>query len=246
VTGPRPSPSGSWWSRPAIGPFTRRHLAILGAILLGAAAALVVLQAPVATTPGTALPTPGSGFYRLGEPTTGPEVGQRAPELEGSVDGAAVPLLDLDGEPIRLSDLRGRPVWLNFFATWCPPCQEETPVLREAYARYRDEGLELIAVSVQETTPEDIAAYAELYGLEFPIGFDATSAVFRAYGGFGLPTHVFIDREGLVRFVYYGPLRHAEADAILAPIVASEDGPSPEATAEASPAPKATDSADAG
>jgi cytochrome c biogenesis protein CcmG, thiol:disulfide interchange protein DsbE len=219
-----PGPSGSWWSRPAIGPFTRRHVGILAVVLAVVAALLVILQAPVASPPGAALPTPGSGFYQLSDPTSGPAVGQRAPELEGGIDERPVPLLDLDGEPIRLADLRGRPVWLNFFATWCPPCQEETPVLRDAYAQHRDSGLEIVAVSVQETTPQDIRAYAELYGLEFPIGFDAKSAVFRAYGGFGLPTHVFVDRDGIVRLVHYGPLRREQAEAILEPLLAEGTG----------------------
>ena len=72
----------------------------------------------------------------------------------------SVALRDLDGEVLRLADLRGHPVWLSFFATWCPPCQEETPVLREAWERYGPDGLEMIAVSVQETTPDDVAAWA--------------------------------------------------------------------------------------
>lgn len=206
--------------RRVVGPFTLRHVAILLAIVVGTAVLLALLNAPIAGPAATALPTPGSGFYRLGEPTVGPAAGQRAPELEGLVDGEIRPLLDLDGQPIRLAGLRGRPVWLNFFATWCPPCQEETPVLRAAYRAHRAAGLEIVAISVQETTPGDIRAYADLYGLEYPIGFDATSAVFRAYGGFGLPTHVFIDREGVIGYVFYGPLLTEQADLILEPLLA--------------------------
>ncbi len=97
-------------------------------------------------------------------------------------------------------------MWLNFFATWCPPCQEETPVLRDAYERYADDGLEMVAMSVQETTADDVAAYAETYSLPYTIGFDATSAVFETYQGFGLPTHVFIDADGVIRHLRYGPL----------------------------------------
>jgi peroxiredoxin len=233
VTGPgsgRPDkpverPNAGRLSRRAIGPFTLRHVLVLVAALLGAGVLLVILNAPVSSPVAPALPTPGSGFYRLGEPTTGLEIGDLAPELAAEVDGDARPLLDLDGRPIRLADLRGRVVWLNFFATWCPPCQEETPVLRDADRDYRDEGLSLVAVSVQETTAEDIRAYAERYSLEFTIGFDATSAVFRAYGGFGLPTHVFLDREGVIRMVYYGPLRREQVDAILAPLLEREPAP---------------------
>ncbi|MEZ4596460.1 MAG: TlpA disulfide reductase family protein [Chloroflexota bacterium] len=46
-------------------------------------------------------------------------------------------LVDLDGSPVRLADLRGHPVWVNFWASWCPPCQQETPVLRALYQTRR-------------------------------------------------------------------------------------------------------------
>jgi peroxiredoxin len=168
---------------------------------------------------------PGSGFYQIDEPTSGLSVGHLAPELEGEVEGEVVGLRDLNGQPLRLADLRGEPVWLSFFATWCPPCQEETPVLREANERYGPRGLQLLAVSVQETTPDDVAAWAETYDLRYAIGFDATSAVFRAYDGFGLPTHVFIDRDGVIRHLQYGPLDLEQVSTIVEPLLAAEASP---------------------
>jgi peroxiredoxin len=185
------------------------------------------------------LPSPGATFYIIGTPTEGLKPGDRAPELEGVVDGKTVGLTDLDGRPIRLAELRGKPVWLTFFATWCPPCQQETPVLRDAYEAHRDQGLELVAVSVQETTADDVRAYASTYGLEYPIGFDATSAVFGAYKGYGLPTHVFIDRDGTIQNVWRGPLTTAEAERLLAPLLV-DAGPSPDASAPATPGATAT------
>lgn len=214
----------SRWSRRIIGPFTLRHILLLLA-LLGATALLLALLGTPLGAPSTPHPlTPGSGFYQIDEPTTGLAVGQRAPELEGLVDGETEPLRDLEGEVVSLADRRGSPVWLSFFATWCPPCQEETPVLREAHRRYADQGLEMIAVSVQETTADDVAAYAETYSLPYPIGFDATSAVFRTYAGFGLPTHVFIDAEGIIRHIQYGPLDLDGIAAIVEPLLAVEVG----------------------
>ena len=56
-------------------------------------------------------------------------------------DGQPAPLTDLDGSPVRLADLRGKAVWINFWASWCPPCQSETPVLRDVADAYRDRGL---------------------------------------------------------------------------------------------------------
>jgi cytochrome c biogenesis protein CcmG/thiol:disulfide interchange protein DsbE len=132
-----------------------------------------------------------------------------------------VGLVDLSGHPIRLAALRGRPVWINFWATWCPPCQEETPVLESLYRANRADGLALIAISVQETSPADVAAYAQTYGLTYTIGFDATSAIFKAYQAYGLPTQIFIDRSGLVQSVYRGPVTEALGEQLLKPILAS-------------------------
>lgn len=220
-----------------IGPFSARQIVVFLVIVLAAGGLLAFVTAPI-TPPASPPPSPGATFYVIGTPTEGLSPGDAAPELEGIVDGATVALEDLDGQPIRLADLRGRPVWLTFFATWCPPCQQETPVLRDAYEAHRDDGLELIAVSVQETTPDDVRAYAETYGLEFPIGFDATSAVFQAYQAYGLPTHLFIDRDGVISDVWRGPLTTPQAEALLAPILAGEagsPGTSPGAAEDAPP-----------
>ena len=217
MTEPRSAPT-SRWQRQVIGPFTLRHLAILAVVLVVAAGVLALLTTPI-SAPAPQLDTPGSGFYQTGERTTGLAVGQLAPELEGEVEGVTTPLTDLAGDVISLEVLRGSPVWLSFFATWCPPCQEETPVLRDAYETYHDDGLEMIAVSVQETTADDVAAYAQTYSLPYAIGFDATSAVFDTYRGYGLPTHVFIDADGVIQDVRYGPLDRETAAGIIEPLL---------------------------
>ena len=214
-----PSPPASRWQRQVIGPFTLRHLVILLVVLAVAAGGLALLTTPI-DAPEPLPESPGSGFYQTGERTTGLALGQLAPELAGDVDGEVRPLTDLEGEVVSLEGLRGNPVWLNFFATWCPPCQEETPVLREAYELYHDDGLELVAISVQETTVEDVAAYAERYSLPYTIGFDATGAIFETYQGYGLPTHVFIDSEGVIAQLRYGPVDRETAAEIIEPLLA--------------------------
>ena len=206
------------WSRRVIGPFTLRHVAILALVLVVAAGGLALLTTPV-SAPEPLPESPGSGFYQTGERTIGLSVGQLAPELEGEVDGVTTPLTDLDGDVVSLATSRGSPVWLNFFATWCPPCQEEIPVLRETYAEYRDDGLELIAISVQESTAADVADYAETYSLDYTIGFDATGAVFGTYLGYGLPTHVFIDADGVIQHLRYGPVDRETAAEIIEPLL---------------------------
>lgn len=223
---PVPEPE-SRWSRQVIGPFTLRHLVVVTAILLVTALLLAVLGTPLDDPAQPRAVTPGSGFYQIDKPTTGLTIGEGAPELEGLVDGRTEPLRDLDGEVVSLAERLGRPVWLSFFATWCPPCQEETPVLREAHERYAGRGLEMIAVSVQETTADDVADYAETYSLPYTIGFDATSAVFRTYAGFGLPTHVFIDADGITRHLQYGPLDLEQVEAIVEPLLAAVESTHP-------------------
>ncbi|MEX1334286.1 MAG: TlpA disulfide reductase family protein [Candidatus Limnocylindrales bacterium] len=215
-----PRTAASRWSRQVIGPFTLRHIAILAVVLLVAAAALSVLTTPI-STPEPVPESPGSGFFQTGERTTGLAIGQLAPELEGEDDGETVVLSDLDGDVISLEALRGSPVWINFFATWCPPCQEETPVLRDTYAEYRDDGLELVAISVQESTPADVADYADTYSLDYTIGFDATGAVFDTYQGYGLPTHVLIDADGVIVQLIYGPVDRETASSLIEPLLGS-------------------------
>jgi thiol-disulfide isomerase/thioredoxin len=209
-----------------IGPFSARQVALVAGLAAFVIAFALVLNQPVLGPRPTGLPDPRATFYLIGSPTEGLQPGQGAPELEGEVDGQRVTLTDLDGRPIRLADLRGRPVWLNFWATWCPPCQYETPILREVYERHRAEGLALVAVSVQETSVEDVRAYAETYGLTYTIGFDATSAVFHRYRVFGLPTQFFIDRQGIIRSVVLGPVDVPAAERSLAPILAPLPTPS--------------------
>lgn len=216
---PSPSPHASRANRQVIGPFTLRHLTILGGSLLGVAVLLIVLTLPLAQPAPTAAPTPGSSFFQISDPTSGLQIGQVAPELAGTVDGKSVQLTDLAGTPIRLADLRGRPVWITFWATWCPPCQQEMPAMRSVFDTHKAQGLSLIAISVQETTPDDVRNYATTYGLDFTIGFDATSAVFKTYRAYGLPTHLFLDRQGVVRTVHLGPLTQIQAEQILAPLL---------------------------
>jgi len=208
------------WHRPFVGPFSMLQVVAVLVAVLTTALVLAFVNTPLARPPSPGLPTPGSGFVPVGEEVEGLRIGDIAPELAGDVNGETVQLVDLDGQPIRLADLRGRPVWINFFATWCPPCQEETPVLRDTFAAHDDEGLALIAVSVQETTADDVRAYVERYSLGYTVGFDATSAVFHTYRAFGLPTQFFLDRNGVIRNVVLGPVTRDQVEAILAPLLA--------------------------
>jgi thiol-disulfide isomerase/thioredoxin len=204
--------------RGVVGPFTGRHIAIALVVVLAAAAVLVVGTAPLAG-PGATPPLvdPRATQYLVGSAGEGLRVGDRAPELEiAGPDGSVAPLRDLDGRPVRLVDLRGRPVWITFWASWCPPCQAETPTVRDTAAAYAPQGLAVVGISVQEATEDDVRAYAVKYGLRHTIAADLAGDVFRRYRVFGLPTQYFLDRDGVIRAIVQGPVTPASAASNLA------------------------------
>jgi len=200
-TPPRPARRGR-----GIGPFSQRQVGLTFGLAIIAAALLIVITRPLGTAGPGILPDPLPTAFLIGEPEEGLRPGDRAPEFEVvREDGTTFRLTDLAGNPIRLSDLRGKAVWLNFWATWCPPCQFETPILRESFETYRDRGLVLVAVNVQETT-DAASGYADRYDLRYPIGADVSGDIFHAYRVFALPTQFFIDPDGIIRDVVNGPL----------------------------------------
>jgi cytochrome c biogenesis protein CcmG, thiol:disulfide interchange protein DsbE len=218
-----------------VGPFSGRQILGTFIVLVVAVVLLVGITTPLGTTGGNLLTDPRATPFLIGTPTEGLAPGALAPELTITLpDESTYQLTDLEGQPIRLADLRGKVVWLNFWASWCPPCQHETPVLRELSERYRDRGLEIVGISVQETTPADIAAYAARYQLRYTIGFDASGHVFRTYRVYALPTQFFIDIDGVIRRVVNGPVDEAGAAALiesmLPPAPSASTPPSPSLT----------------
>jgi thiol-disulfide isomerase/thioredoxin len=215
------------WRRPLIGPFTVAQVLAVVASIVVAAATLAFVTTPLAgPRPTSTPPRPGASFVPVGDPVPGLTVGALAPEFTGTNNGQEIQLTDLDGNEIRLADMRGKVVWINFWATWCPPCQEETPILRDLYDEYADDGLEIVAISVQETTADDVRSYVERYDLNYTVGFDATSAIFHTYRAFGLPTQLFVDRDGVIQELILGPITRASAEARVARLLGLEP-PSP-------------------
>ncbi len=205
-----------------IGPFSGRQLVLAFAAVVVAIVVLVGVTTPLGNTAdGPAVVDPRATAYILSSPpATGLAVGAMAPEFTiANDDGSTYQLTDLDGNPIRLADLRGKAVWVNFWTTWCPPCQSEVPILRELAERYKDRGLELVAVSVQETSPADVAAYADRYDLGYTIGFDGSGQIFHEYKAFGLPTQIFIDENGVIASIVGAPLDEAAAVAQIEAIL---------------------------
>ena len=161
----------------------------------------------------------GFGIVELpaGANTTGrgpsTDVGRAAPDF----------LLETpDGGTLRFSDLRGKPVLVNFWASWCAPCRQEIPEIVRAYNDRRDEGLEVLAVNLQENDGV-IREFAEERGMTFPIVVDRRGQVAEAWriGGpvEGIPSSYFIDREGIVRATVFGPMDAKRIDEELAKIL---------------------------
>jgi thiol-disulfide isomerase/thioredoxin len=117
-------------------------------------------------------------------------------------------LVSLRGENHTLKEHAGEPVILNFWTTWCPPCLEEMPALQRVYENYQEEGLIILAIDLIEIDyPEQVEPYVKELGLTFPILLDVRSEVSEdRYHILGLPTSVFVDRQGTVREIYVGAL----------------------------------------
>jgi thiol-disulfide isomerase/thioredoxin len=201
--------------RTFIGPFTARQ--VVGAVLtvVIVAVLLTIVTTPLGRVDPIGLPSPRATAFPIGPPVEGLQVGQAAPEFSVPLDGGPTfQLNDLDGRPIRLANLRGRAVWVNFWASWCPPCQQETPVLRDVAAAYEDRGLVVVAVNVQETV-EQARDYAQRYGLAYVIGADVSAHILHRFRVFALPTQFFIGPEGTIRAVVQGPLDEAQARSFV-------------------------------
>jgi peroxiredoxin len=135
-----------------------------------------------------------------------PVVGHPAPDF-------ALPTLA--GETVRLSDFKGKPVLVNFWATWCGPCRSEFPDFQKAAV---DNAEELVIIGINNTTTdqkEQIPAFLAEFGITFLIVLDETGATAKAYNILGLPTSIFIDRNGNVNEIFTGPINKAYIEAKL-------------------------------
>jgi thiol-disulfide isomerase/thioredoxin len=123
------------------------------------------------------------------------------PSSTAGVPEFTAPLLD--GTTMRLSDYRGQVVMLNFWATWCPPCRAEMPMLQTASESYQDQGVVILAVNNAEPASQ-IQTFADTLGLHLTIVLDEEARLQRMFGIVGYPTSIFIDREGNVYATHLG------------------------------------------
>ena len=105
--------------------------------------------------------------------------------------------VDLNGEQHKLSDYKGQGVFLNFWGTWCKPCEKEMPYMDSQYEVYKDKGVQILAVSVGETELS-VKNFSEKYGLDLPVLIDKTEQIRDVYGVSPLPVTFLIDKDGKI------------------------------------------------
>jgi len=120
----------------------------------------------------------------------------------------------LDGEDLDLSDLRGKVVKVDFWASWCPPCRQETPELVEVYQEYEGQPVEFVGVSIWGRR-EDAAQYVQQFGVTYPNGVDDKGVIAVDYGVRGIPEKFFISGDGVLLRKLVGPVRAADLRKVL-------------------------------
>ena len=137
-----------------------------------------------------------------------------------SISGPAidVELTDLEGNPVKFSDYKGDVILYNAWATWCPPCKEEMPIIAEYYQEHAGEGFVVLAISDGE--PADLVnAFKLSNNIPFPMWADSGSIVSSAYGVEGLPTSFVIDRDFNVVYRWSGGVNKAVLDTYITPLL---------------------------
>jgi cytochrome c biogenesis protein CcmG/thiol:disulfide interchange protein DsbE len=131
-------------------------------------------------------------------------------------------LTEFNGERFSLADQRGKVVVVNFWASWCVPCQTEAPILESSWRRYRSQGIVFVGVDIKDTR-EDALAFIQRYGVSYTNGFDTDKKIYINYGVYGLPESFLVDQQGRVLHHNIGALTQVQLDGWLAPFLAGQD-----------------------
>ena len=139
---------------------------------------------------------------------TGPQIGSAAPDFT---------LKDLNGNTVKLSDFRGKPVYLNFWASWCPPCKAEIPEIQKFYQQNKDK-VEVLAVNITfNDKVSDVVNLLKADKANYPVLLDTNinSSVANAYQVYGIPASFFIDKNGIIRGTHVGGMTLATLQEAL-------------------------------
>lgn len=164
----------------------------------------------------------GSARVSNGEtPAPAAPLEETAPEVRSPGPIApAIEFATLEGLPASLPDYAGKVVVLNFWGTWCAPCRYEIPELVELQHVYGEQGAVVIGVAVDSGEPADIQAFAEEYGVNYPIWVSTMATAVTEFGAVGYPFTVLVDREGRIREQYLGPQTFSDLAAKLNALLA--------------------------
>jgi len=144
----------------------------------------------------------------------------QAPEATSPAKPHDVLLTDLDGKHIRISDYQGKVILVNFWAAWCAPCAEEIPRFVAMQNKFRDQGLQVIGVSVEDLESE-LRAFCIKNHVNYPI-VPGDQSVADSFGGvLGLPTTVLIGKDGVIYKKYAGATDFALLEHDMLPLLAS-------------------------
>jgi cytochrome c biogenesis protein CcmG/thiol:disulfide interchange protein DsbE len=165
----------------------------------------VLVVSLVLAAAGVTLWGPGQGLSAFGQPDSvpasqpdrRPHPGQMAPDFTLSL---------LDGSTMALSELRGRVVVVNFWATWCSPCEDELPDLQMVWEKYQEQEVVLVGLAFQEEEAE-VRQMASRFGLTYPLGMDMGDRISTAYFITGVPETFVVGPDGRVAYVHIGPVR---------------------------------------
>jgi cytochrome c biogenesis protein CcmG/thiol:disulfide interchange protein DsbE len=132
-------------------------------------------------------------------------VGNQAPDIDA---------IGIDGQPVRLADFRGRPVIVNFWASWCGPCRDEMPLLRDELAKHAADGLAIVGVIFKDSA-DPAREFADSFGATWPSATDPDGSIAKAYRMVAPPQSYFIDRSGVLRSIHIGELFESDFDTLI-------------------------------
>lgn len=119
-------------------------------------------------------------------------------------------LEDLNGTKLSLSDFEGKVLFLNFWATWCPPCRAEIPDFIEVYDKYKDMGIAILGISVDQISAKKVGEFVKKNKMNYPVAM-ATKKLFQDYPSPGaIPTTLVIDGMGKIRYKKVGLMSQQE------------------------------------
>lgn len=112
----------------------------------------------------------------------------------------------LDGKKVSLTDFKGKVVFVNIWATWCPPCREEMPSMEKLYQELKGKDFEILAVSIDTLGASVVAPFMKEYKLSFPALLDPEGTIKNLYGTTGVPESFIIGKNGIIEQIVIGPM----------------------------------------